>query len=29
MSHAWKVNYHTVRSMIECEKRLKRLIAKS
>lgn len=29
MSHAWKVNYHTVRSMIEAEKRLKRLIAKA
>ncbi|MGH7143558.1 MAG: AGE family epimerase/isomerase [Planctomycetota bacterium] len=27
MSHAWKVNYHTVRAMVECEKRLKRLIA--
>ena len=29
MSHAWKVNYHTVRSMIECEKRLKRLVQSS
>ena len=22
MGHAWKINYHTVRSMLECEKRL-------
>jgi mannose 2-epimerase len=27
MSHSWKVNYHTVRCMIQCIKRLKRLIA--
>jgi mannobiose 2-epimerase len=26
MSHAWKINYHTVRSMLECEARLKRLL---
>jgi mannobiose 2-epimerase len=25
MSHAWKINYHTMRSMLECEKRLKKL----
>ena len=25
MAHAWKINYHTVRSMLECEARLKRL----
>lgn len=28
MGHAWKINYHTMRAMIECEKRLARLIAK-
>lgn len=27
MGHAWKINYHTVRAMIECERRLSRLIA--
>lgn len=26
MGHAWKINYHTMRSMIECEKRLVRLL---
>lgn len=26
MSHAWKINYHTVRSMLECEQRLKGLV---
>ncbi|MGD2246354.1 MAG: AGE family epimerase/isomerase [Candidatus Aminicenantes bacterium] len=26
MSTAWKVNYHTVRAMLECEKRLQRLV---
>lgn len=25
LGHAWKINYHTVRSMLECEARLKRL----
>jgi mannose 2-epimerase len=25
MSHSWKVNYHTVRSMLQCRKRLKKL----
>ncbi|HUU27309.1 MAG TPA: AGE family epimerase/isomerase [archaeon] len=25
MGHAWKINYHTVRSMLECERRLKEL----
>jgi len=25
MGHAWKINYHTVRSMLECEKRLEEL----
>jgi len=25
MAHAWKINYHTIRSMIECEGRLERL----
>ena len=25
MSHSWKVNYHTVRSMIQCIKRLDKL----
>jgi mannose/cellobiose epimerase-like protein (N-acyl-D-glucosamine 2-epimerase family) len=29
MSHSWKVNYHTVRSMIQCIKRLDRLSEKS
>ncbi|MFP4501760.1 MAG: AGE family epimerase/isomerase [Candidatus Hydrogenedentota bacterium] len=27
MGHAWKINYHTMRSMIECERRLKHLLA--
>ena len=27
MSHAWKSNYHTVRSMLECERRLESLVA--
>lgn len=27
MGHAWKINYHTVRAMIQCEQRLSRLIA--
>ncbi len=27
LGHAWKINYHTVRAMIECERRLSRLIA--
>ena len=27
MAHAWKINYHTVRSMLECERRLNRLLA--
>jgi mannose/cellobiose epimerase-like protein (N-acyl-D-glucosamine 2-epimerase family) len=26
MAHAWKINYHTIRSMLECEARLKALI---
>lgn len=26
MGHAWKINYHTVRSMIECEARLLRIV---
>ncbi|HOZ45949.1 MAG TPA: AGE family epimerase/isomerase [Candidatus Hydrogenedentes bacterium] len=26
MGHAWKINYHTVRSMIQCRARLKRII---
>ena len=25
MGHAWKINYHTVRAALECEKRLKAL----
>ncbi len=25
MGHAWKINYHTVRSMLECERRLREL----
>jgi mannobiose 2-epimerase len=29
MGHAWKINYHTVRAMIQCERRLSRLIAES
>ena len=28
MSHSWKVNYHTIRCMVECIKRLERLLAK-
>ena len=28
MAHAWKINYHTVRSMIQCEKRLKQIVGK-
>lgn len=27
MAHAWKINYHTMRSMIQSEKRLKKLVA--
>ena len=27
MGHAWKINYHTVRSMIQSERRLNRLLA--
>jgi len=27
MGHAWKINYHTVRSMLECERRLEELQA--
>ncbi|MEX1275532.1 MAG: AGE family epimerase/isomerase [Bacteroidota bacterium] len=27
MSHSWKVNYHTIRCMVECIKRLERLLA--
>ena len=27
MSHSWKVNYHTVRCMVQCIKRLERLLA--
>lgn len=26
MAHAWKINYHTVRSMRECERRLAKLV---
>lgn len=26
MAHAWKINYHTVRSMIQTEKRLKKIV---
>jgi len=26
MAHAWKINYHTVRSVRECERRLSRLV---
>jgi mannobiose 2-epimerase len=29
MSHSWKVNYHTIRCMVECIKRLEKLLAKS
>ncbi len=29
MGHAWKISYHTVRSMIQTEKRLSRLLARS
>jgi len=29
MGHAWKINYHTVRSMIQCEARLKRILGLS
>ena len=25
MAHAWKINYHTMRSMIQCERRLGKL----
>lgn len=28
MSHSWKVNYHSVRSMVQCIKRLDRLLEK-
>lgn len=27
MGHSWKINYHTVRSMVQCIKRLERIIA--
>lgn len=26
MGHAWKINYHTIRSMVECRARLRRLL---
>ena len=26
MGHPWKINYHSVRSMIECERRLGELV---
>jgi len=26
MGHAWKINYHTVRAALECEKRLKAML---
>jgi mannose/cellobiose epimerase-like protein (N-acyl-D-glucosamine 2-epimerase family) len=26
MSHSWKVNYHTIRCMVECIKRLEELL---
>jgi len=26
MGHAWKINYHTVRSMIQSEARLQRIV---
>jgi mannobiose 2-epimerase len=29
MSHSWKVNYHTVRCMVQCIKRLERLLEKT
>ena len=29
MSHSWKVNYHTIRCMVECIKRLEKLLEKS
>jgi mannobiose 2-epimerase len=29
MGHAWKINYHTMRAAIECEKRLSKLIART
>ncbi len=29
MSHSWKVNYHTIRCMIQCIKRLERLLDKN
>ena len=28
MSHSWKVNYHTIRCMVECIKRLEKLLTK-
>lgn len=28
MGHAWKINYHTVRAMIQCVKRLKKIAGK-
>jgi mannobiose 2-epimerase len=28
MSHSWKVNYHTIRCMVECIKRLEKLLKK-
>ncbi|MHC4704100.1 MAG: AGE family epimerase/isomerase, partial [Planctomycetota bacterium] len=27
MSHSWKVNYHTIRCMVECINRLEKLLA--
>ncbi len=29
LGHAWKISYHTVRSMIECAKRLRNLLGKA
>jgi len=26
MSHSWKVNYHTIRCMVECIRRLEKLL---
>jgi hypothetical protein len=28
MAHAWKINYHTVRSAIQTERRLSKILAK-
>jgi len=25
MSHSWKINYHSVRAMIQCSRRLEKL----